>query len=72
METENLVENSKKKLILKNCDLICANSIKSENAGFGVDTNIITVITKDSVEELELMSKDDAAHKILDIIKKML
>jgi phosphopantothenoylcysteine decarboxylase/phosphopantothenate--cysteine ligase len=61
-----MLENSQKKLAKKNCDMICANSLRTEGAGFGVDTNIITLITKTSVEELELMSKEAAAHKILD------
>lgn len=69
METENLTENSKKKLAKKNCDLICANSVSTEGAGFGVDTNIITLITSDECTELGLMSKAEAAHKILDKIK---
>lgn len=68
METDNVIENSKKKLTSKNCDMICANSLREKGAGFGTDTNIITVITKDAEKELELMSKEDAAHKILDII----
>ena len=71
METENMLENSQKKLAKKNCDMICANSLRTEGAGFGVDTNIITLITKDSVEELEKMSKDEAAHKILDKLLNM-
>ncbi|MBO5060476.1 MAG: bifunctional phosphopantothenoylcysteine decarboxylase/phosphopantothenate--cysteine ligase CoaBC [Clostridia bacterium] len=71
METENLIENSRKKLLSKNCDLICANSIKASNAGFGVDTNIITLITKGDCTELDLMTKDEAAHKILDKIKTL-
>lgn len=66
METENLVENSRKKLISKNVDMICANNLKVEGAGFGVDTNIITLITKDQATELPLMSKDEAASAILD------
>ena len=72
METENLIENSKKKLEKKNADMIIANSLKTEGAGFGTDTNIITVITKDKTEELEKMSKDDVAHEILDRIKNMM
>lgn len=71
METENVLENSKKKLFSKNCDLICANSIKSEGAGFGVDTNVVTMITKTDCTELEMMSKDCVAHKILDKIKTL-
>lgn len=71
METDNVLENSRKKLISKNCDMICANSIRTSGAGFGTDTNIITIITNDSENELELMSKDAAAHRIFDeIIKK--
>ncbi len=69
METENVVENSRKKLTKKNADMICANSIKSAGAGFGTDTNIITLITPDNTVELELMSKFDAANVILDRLK---
>lgn len=65
METENVIENSRKKLTSKNCDMICANSLKKAGAGFGTDTNIITMITPDSDEEIELMSKFDAANIIL-------
>lgn len=72
METENVLENSRRKLESKNCDMICANSLRTEGAGFGVDTNVITVITRDGCEELELMSKENAAHKILDRLKNML
>ena len=56
METENVLENSRKKLESKHCDMICANSLKSAGAGFGTDTNIVTLITKNSEESLELMS----------------
>lgn len=66
METENVVENSAKKLESKCCDMICANSLSTKGAGFGTDTNIITVITKDGCEELDIMSKEEAAHKIID------
>ena len=68
METDNVLENSKKKLLSKNCDMICANSLRTAGAGFGGDTNVITLITADGAQELELMSKDAAAHKILDTI----
>ncbi|MBP5363701.1 MAG: bifunctional phosphopantothenoylcysteine decarboxylase/phosphopantothenate--cysteine ligase CoaBC [Ruminococcus sp.] len=71
METENVIENSRKKLTKKNCDMICANSIKKAGAGFGTDTNIITMITSDGDDELELMSKFDAANVILDKIKTL-
>lgn len=70
METDNVIENSRKKLASKGCDMICANSLRAAGAGFGTDTNIITLITKDSETELELMSKDKAAHVILDTILK--
>lgn len=70
METDNVLENSRKKLTSKNCDMICANSLRTAGAGFGVDTNIITLITRDGVQELEQMSKLDAAHKIFDCILK--
>ena len=65
METENLLENSRKKLIAKNIDMICANNLKQEGAGFGVDTNIITLITADQTLPLPLLSKEDAANEIL-------
>ena len=68
METDNVLENSRKKLKSKNCDMICANSLRTAGAGFGTDTNVITLITEDSDVELPLMSKEDAAHKILDVI----
>ena len=71
METDNVLENSRAKLEKKNCDMICANSLRTEGAGFGTDTNVITIITRDSSEELPLMSKDDAAHRILDKLKTL-
>ncbi len=64
METENLIENSRKKLTKKNLDMICANSLKTEGAGFGTDTNVITLITNVGEAQLELMSKADAADRI--------
>lgn len=70
METENLVENSVKKLMEKNCDMICANSLKTQGAGFGTDTNIITLITRDGEMELPLMTKEQAAHRILDVLSE--
>ena len=66
METDNVIENSRRKLESKHCDMICANSLRTQGAGFGVDTNIITLITKQDTCELELMSKNEAAHRILD------
>lgn len=70
METEDLEAHAKDKLDRKNLDLICANNVKVEGAGFGVDTNVITVITKDGIDHLPLMSKFDAANAILDRCKK--
>ncbi len=72
METDNVIENSQKKLISKNADMICANSLRKAGAGFGTDTNIITLITKDGNEELELMSKFDASNVILSRLNEML
>lgn len=66
METRDMVENSRVKLTKKNVDMICANNLKQEGAGFGVDTNIITLITKEDTRELPLQSKQKAAHAILD------
>lgn len=68
METENMVENSVKKLKKKHLDMIAANNLKVTGAGFETDTNVITLITENSQEALELMSKEQAAHKILDAI----
>lgn len=68
METENMLENSKAKLEKKNLDMICANNLKVVGAGFGTDTNVVTLITKDSVEELPLMSKEEVAEEILNRI----
>lgn len=69
METEHVLENSRKKLVSKNADMICANSLRTEGAGFGVDTNIITLITAQTDEALPLLSKEAAAHRILDAIR---
>lgn len=65
METENVIENSRKKLERKKCDMICANSLKTAGAGFGTDTNIITLITNNNTEELPIMSKEQVAGIIL-------
>lgn len=66
METQNVLENSRKKLEKKRVDMICANNLKVAGAGFGTDTNILTLITAEDVEELPLMSKEEAAGTILD------
>lgn len=65
METRDMLENSRKKLEKKNVDMICANNLKVPGAGFGVDTNIITVITKTQILELPMLSKEDAANAIV-------
>ena len=72
METENMLENSRAKLTKKNVDMICANNLKVAGAGFGVDTNIITLITKENVKELPLLSKEEAACAILDAAVELL
>ena len=66
METQDMIANSQEKLSKKNVDMICANNLKQDGAGFGVDTNIITLITKEDTAELPLLSKEDAANKIID------
>ena len=68
METENMIENSQKKLWKKNLDMIVANNLKQAGAGFGVDTNVVTIITKDEVKEMDIMSKEDVAGAIVDEI----
>ena len=66
METRDMVENSRAKLEKKRVDMICANNLKVEGAGFGTDTNVLTLITAGDMEELPLMSKEEAAGRILD------
>lgn len=68
METEHMVENSRKKLEKKGLDMIAANNVKVAGAGFAVDTNLLTLITPDSTVELPLLSKDEAANALLDAI----
>ena len=68
METKDLLQNSAAKLHKKNMDMIVANNVKVAGAGFGVDTNVVTLITKDAVEELPLQRKDDVAMRIVDKI----
>ena len=68
METENMLENSGVKLDKKNVDMIVANNLKVAGAGFGTDTNVVTLITKEECVELELMSKQEAAGAIVDYI----
>lgn len=68
METQNMLENSRAKLARKNLDMIVANNLKVQGAGFGTDTNVVTIITADMEKELELMSKDEVAVRMLDEI----
>ena len=65
METENLAENSRAKLLKKNLDMVAANSLRVQGAGFGTDTNVVTLITKDKETALEKMSKEEVADKLL-------
>lgn len=68
METEHMVENSRKKLEKKNLDMIVANNLKEEGAGFGTDTNVVTLLTKDGEKQLPILEKEEVAHRILDEI----
>ena len=70
METENMLENSRKKLQKKHLDMIVANNLKTQGAGFGVETNVVTLITQDEIQELPLMGKDQVAGKLLDEIQR--
>ena len=65
METENMIENSKAKLKKKNLDMICANNLKVAGAGFGTDTNVVTIITEDGAKELPIESKEKVAYDII-------
>lgn len=71
METENLIENSRKKLDKKNLDMIVCNNLKTAGAGFGTDTNVVTFITKSDIKELPIMSKEEVAYKLLDEIMNL-
>lgn len=68
METQNMLENSRAKLEKKNIDMIVANNLKVAGAGFGTDTNVVTIISRDKTEELEMMGKDEVAHQLLNRI----
>lgn len=72
METENMLENSRAKLEKKHVDMIAANNLKQEGAGFGTDTNIVTLITKEETIELPVMSKEEAAKHIMDTIRTII
>ncbi|MGN0160185.1 MAG: bifunctional phosphopantothenoylcysteine decarboxylase/phosphopantothenate--cysteine ligase CoaBC [Lachnospiraceae bacterium] len=68
METENMLENSSGKLASKNLDMIVANNLKVAGAGFGVDTNVVTIITAEGAKELPMMSKEEVANALIDEI----
>ncbi len=68
METEHMLENSRAKLAKKNLDVIVANNVKTKGAGFGVDTNVVTIISKNHEIELPLMSKEEVANQLLDFL----
>lgn len=72
METQNMLENSRAKLEKKNLDMIVANNLKTAGAGFGGDTNVVTIITPAESKELEIMSKDEVAFNLLNEIKNKL
>jgi phosphopantothenoylcysteine decarboxylase/phosphopantothenate--cysteine ligase len=65
METENMLENSREKLKRKKIDMIVANNLKVEGAGFGTDTNVVTIITRDKEKALDKMTKEEVAHRLL-------
>ena len=72
METENLLQNASDKLAKKNADMIVANSLRTEGAGFGTDTNVVTLITREGMRELDIMTKEQVAGKLLDEILKLM
>ena len=72
METQNMLENSRTKIAKKNLDMVAANNVKVEGAGFQGDTNVLTLITQDEEISLPLMSKEDAAFRILDKILSLM
>ena len=71
METENMLENSKAKLDKKNLDMIVANNVNVKGAGFGTDTNVVTIITRNDCRELPIMSKEEVADEILSYIMQL-
>lgn len=71
METEQMVEHAKAKLVKKNLDLIAANNVKVAGAGFGTDTNVVTLITRDEIRELELMSKEEVSMQLTDEVLRI-
>ena len=65
-----MLEHSREKLVKKNLDMIVANNVKVDGAGFGTDTNVVTILTADGEYSLPKMSKEEVAHRILDAISK--
>ena len=70
METQNLIENAKMKLIRKNCDMIVANHLKTDGAGFQGDTNVVSILKKEEVKHYDLLSKDELSYIILEELTK--
>ncbi|MBS5946696.1 MAG: bifunctional 4'-phosphopantothenoylcysteine decarboxylase/phosphopantothenoylcysteine synthetase, partial [Peptoniphilus harei] len=71
-ESTNIYEYAKEKLVKKNFDMIVVNNIKKKGAGFGTDTNIVSIISKNNTDDLEIMSKSELAKEILDRVKKLM
>ena len=71
MDTEDVLGNSKAKLQNKNADIIAANSLKDEGSGFGTDTNHLVLIKRDGIIDLPLLSKEEAADRLLDVLSDM-
>ena len=71
METEHMLEHAREKLTKKHVDLIAANNVKVAGAGFGTDTNVVTLIEKDGMRELEKMSKEEVAAALLDEVLRI-
>jgi phosphopantothenoylcysteine decarboxylase/phosphopantothenate--cysteine ligase len=71
METEHMLENSRQKLKKKHLDMIAANNLKEQGAGFGGDTNVLTLITESGEEQLTLMSKEEAADRLLEALLEL-
>ncbi len=71
METENMIENSKKKLVNKNVDMIVANNLEQSGAGFGTDTNVVTIITENQTKQFDILTKQEVAEKLLNEIIKL-
>ncbi|MDE6953910.1 MAG: bifunctional phosphopantothenoylcysteine decarboxylase/phosphopantothenate--cysteine ligase CoaBC [Erysipelotrichales bacterium] len=68
METSDLIKHAKEKLLKKNCDMIVANHLKTEGAGFQGDTNVVSILTKDDIQEFGLLSKEELAYKIINLL----